>query len=47
MTVTNTQSSTNVHEIAEGVYRISTPVPPSVAPGGFSYNQYLIVDNET
>jgi flavorubredoxin len=34
---------TNVHEIASGVYRISTPVD---VPGGFSFNQYVIVDDE-
>lgn len=39
-TVTNTQSGTNVYEVAEGIYRINTPVP------GFSFNQYLIVDEE-
>ena len=43
MTVTNSQSGTNVHEIASGIYRISTPVPPSVIPGGFTFNQYLLV----
>lgn len=35
---------TNVHEIAAGIYRISTPVPPSVMPGGFTFNQFLIAD---
>jgi flavorubredoxin len=40
------QSSTTVHEIADGIYRISTPLPPSVVPGGFSLNQYLVVDDE-
>lgn len=35
---------TNVHEIAAGIYRISTPVPPSVMPGGFTFNQILLVD---
>jgi flavorubredoxin len=35
---------TNVHEIAAGIYRISTPVPPSVMPGGFTFNQFLLVD---
>lgn len=44
MTVTNTQSCTNVHEISAGVYRISTPVPPTEMPGGFTFNQFLIVD---
>jgi len=44
MAITNTQSGTNVHEIADGIYRINTPLP--VVPGGFSFNQYLIVDDE-
>jgi hypothetical protein len=35
-----------VHEIADDIYRISTPLPPSVVPGGFSFNQYLVVDDE-
>jgi glyoxylase-like metal-dependent hydrolase (beta-lactamase superfamily II) len=34
--ITNPQSGTNVHEIADHVYRINTPVPPSVVPGGFN-----------
>ena len=42
--ITNTQSSTNVQEIADGIFRINTPV--SILPGGFSFNQYLIVDEE-
>jgi len=45
MTVTNRQSGTNVHEVAEGIYRINTPVEIKGA-GGFSFNQYLIVDDE-
>lgn len=42
--ITNTQSGTNVHEIAAGIYRINTPV---ALPDGarFSFNQYLIVDD--
>ena len=32
---------TSVHEIADGVYRLSTCVP-DVVPGGFTFNQYLI-----
>ena len=28
-----------------GIYRISTPVPPSAIPGGFTFNQFLIVDD--
>lgn len=44
MTVTNSQSKTNVHEIADGIFRISTPIPPSDMPGGFTFNQILIRD---
>ena len=46
MTTTNTESGTNVHEVAEGIFRINTPVPPSVIPGGFSFNQFLLVSDE-
>jgi len=45
MTITNRQSGTNVHEIADGIYRINTPVAIEGA-GGFSFNQYLVVDDE-
>jgi flavorubredoxin len=45
MTVTNRQSGTNVHEVADGIYRINTPVAIDGA-GGFSFNQYLIDDDE-
>jgi flavorubredoxin len=42
--VTNSGSGTNVHEIADGIYRISTPVE---TPGGiFTFNQFLIKDEE-
>ena len=37
---------TTVTEIADQLYRISTPVPPEVIPGGFTFNQFLIVDDE-
>jgi flavorubredoxin len=42
--VTNPSSGTNVHEVADGIYRINTPVD---LPGGqgFSFNQYLVVDD--
>lgn len=45
MKETNAASGTNVHEIAEGIYRINTPVQIPGA-GGFSFNQYLIADDE-
>lgn len=41
---TNKESGTRIDEIASGIYRISTPVPPTAIPGGFTFNQYLIVD---
>ena len=45
MTVTNTQSGTNVHEVADGIYRINTPVMIE-GTFGFSFNQYLIMDDD-
>lgn len=40
--ITDTQSGTSIHEIEEGIYRISVPVPEA----DFSYNQFLVVDDE-
>jgi flavorubredoxin len=45
MTITNQESGTNVHEVADGIYRINTPVVIEGA-GGFTFNQYLIMDDE-
>lgn len=42
--ITNAQSGTHVDEVAPSIYRISTPV--SVVPGGFTFNQYLVADEE-
>ncbi|HET6591448.1 MAG TPA: hypothetical protein VFG48_00895 [Xanthomonadales bacterium] len=42
---TQHQTGTRIDEIADGIYRISTPVPPEAIPGGFTFNQYLIVDD--
>jgi flavorubredoxin len=44
--ITNAQSGTNVHEIADGIYRINTPISIPGGPGQFSFNQYLILDGE-
>lgn len=44
MGVTNEQSGTRIDEIADGIYRISTPF--TEVPGGFSFNQYLIADDD-
>jgi flavorubredoxin len=38
-------SNTTVHEIASNIYRISTPVSADIIPGGFTFNQFLIVDD--
>ena len=37
-------SGTRVDEIGSGIYRISVPV--TTIPGGFTFNHYLIVDDE-
>ncbi|HEY1418452.1 MAG TPA: MBL fold metallo-hydrolase, partial [Myxococcaceae bacterium] len=42
MGIVNPESNTRVDEIADRIYRISTPVP--VIAGGFTFNQFLIVD---
>lgn len=43
--ITNPETRTNIVDIAEGIYRINTPVS---LPDGqrFSFNQYLVVDDE-
>jgi flavorubredoxin len=41
--ITNRTSGTNISEIAAGIYRINTPVAIPGTPG-FSFNQYLVVD---
>jgi flavorubredoxin len=46
MATINAQFGTTIDEIADGIYRISTPVPPEAMPGGFSFNQYLIADDK-
>ena len=44
--ITNSQSGTNVHEIAAGIFRINTPVELPSVGGHFNFNQYLIVDDQ-
>lgn len=36
----------SIHEIAPDTYRISIAMPPGVFPGGFSFNQYLVADEQ-
>ena len=40
--ITNSQTGTRIDEIADGIHRISTPVPPEAVPGGFTFNQFLV-----
>lgn len=42
--ITNPESGTRIDEIAPDTYRICVPV--SSIPGGFTFNQYLIIDTE-
>src|ERR1700745_802398 len=42
--ITDQDSETRIDEIADGIYRIR---PPSTkVPGGFTFNQYLIIDDD-
>jgi flavorubredoxin len=42
--IANKESGTRVDEVANGIYRICTPL--DVIPGGFTVNSYLIADEE-
>lgn len=42
--ITNQETGTCIHEVAAGIYRICTPL--DVIPGGFTFNSYLIDDDE-
>lgn len=42
--ITNPEYGTRIDEVAPAVYRISTPL--DVVPGGFTFNSYLIADDE-
>ncbi len=46
MGIVNNQTGTRIDEIADRIYRISTPVPPAAMPGGFTFNQFLVLDDE-
>lgn len=47
MPVTNSESGTRIDEIADGIYRISTPVAPNDnLPPGFTFNQFLITGDK-
>ncbi len=42
--ITNPASGTNVHEIADGIFRINTPVAIPGTAEAFNFNQYLVRD---
>jgi flavorubredoxin len=42
--IVNKTAGTQVDEVAAGIYRICTPM--DVIPGGFTFNSYLVVDEE-
>jgi flavorubredoxin len=42
--IANRERGARVDEVGDGVYRISTPL--DVIPGGFTFNSYLIIDDE-
>jgi hypothetical protein len=44
MADTKSSTGTRIEEIEEGIYRVNTPF--TQLPGGFSFNQYLVVDEE-
>lgn len=43
--IVDSVSGTRIDEVGDRIFRISTPVPPSAMPGGFTFNQYLVVDD--
>jgi flavorubredoxin len=46
MSITNSESGTRIDEVADRIFRISTPIPPNPAlPAGFTFNQYLIASD--
>lgn len=46
MSTIDAHRGTTIDEIADGIFRTSTPIPPEVAPGSFSFNQFLAVDEQ-
>lgn len=40
--ITDVPTGTNIHEIEDGIYRISVPVPEA----DFAFNQFLVVDEQ-
>jgi flavorubredoxin len=38
--------SASIHPVAPDTHRISVALPPELFPGGFSFNQYLVLDEK-
>ena len=45
--LTNPHTGTTIDEVADGIYRINTPLKIDAIPGGFNLSQYLILDDES
>lgn len=45
MNARNPGNPTRIDEIADGIYRISSAIPPEAIPGGFTFNQFLVKDD--
>jgi len=43
---TNLDTGTQIDEVADGIYRINTPISLPGDNGAFSFNQYLVLDDE-
>src|SRR4051812_43196932 len=41
-----TSVETKISEIADGIYRLSTFVPDTAPPAGFTFNQFLVLADE-
>lgn len=46
MTITNRQAGTRIKQIGDAIYQIHTPIRDMPGGFGFSFNQYLVVDEE-
>jgi flavorubredoxin len=46
MTTPTNTPTTNVDEIADGIYRLSTWVPEAAPPDGLTFNQFLVAADE-
>ncbi len=46
MKIIDDVTGTTLAEIGQGLFRVSTPVSPEIMPGGFTFNQFLLVDDD-